>query len=279
MVINFTGALWKYVVLDYAVDRVITNYQTSVTNSVVNIVVVCITMVYLIHRIINSSVKANRNFQIANDKLVVQNQKIKAQFDEKTALLQEVHHRVKNNLQVISSLFRLQSYETNDIKSKQLFETSVNRISAMALIHEKMYQGVDISKINLEDYLKSLVNDIFKSNGLEMEIDYNVKSELEIIGNRTIVPLALILNELISNTHKHAFEDNKKGEINIKIDIVSDNRFTLKYSDSGTWKTKDKASSFGLDLIDAFTEQLDGEMNRVVNQNGTHYIFNLKNID
>jgi two-component sensor histidine kinase len=279
MIFNFTGAIWKYVILDYTADRLITNYQASITNSVINIVIVCITMIYLIHRIINSSVKANRNFQNANDKLIQQNIQIKAQSDEKTALLQEVHHRVKNNLQVISSLIRLQSYETEDVKSKKLFETSVNRISAMALIHEKMYQGVDISKINLEDYLQSLVRDIFRSNGLEMNIDYKVKSELEIIGNRTIVPLALILNELITNSLKHAFSDDKKGEIKIFIDVIDKDRFTVEYCDSGVWKPKVKKFSFGLELIDTFTEQLDGNKEIVVDETGTHYFFNLKNID
>jgi two-component sensor histidine kinase len=279
MVINFAGAIWKYVILDYAADRVITNYQTSVTNSVINILIVCITMIYLIHRIINSSVKANRNFQNANDKLLQQNIQIKAQINEKTALLQEVHHRVKNNLQVISSLIRLQSYETEDEISKKLFETSVNRISAMALIHEKMYQGVDISKINLENYLIALVNDIIKSYEVRVDIIYRVKSELEIIGNRTIVPLALIFNELITNSLKHAFNNQEKGEIKINIEILNDNRFSVDYYDSGEWRDSEKSSSFGLELIDTFTEQLDGKKKRVVDDAGTHYFFNLKNID
>jgi len=277
IVINISGAIWKYVILDQASDAL--NYQSSITNSIVNIVIVCVTMVYLIHRIINSSVKANKNFQNANDKLLVQNKKIQTQSDEKTALLQEIHHRVKNNLQVISSLIRLQSYETEDEKSKLLFKSSVNRISAMALIHEKMYQGADISKINLEEYLISLVNDIFKSYELDMKIDYKVKSELEIIGNRTIVPLALILNELITNSLKHAFNDQQKGEIKININVVNDDRFTVKYSDSGTWKKSDKKSSFGIELINTFTEQLDGEMKRVCDETGTHYLFTLRNID
>ena len=248
-------------------------------NTILNVVVVSLTISYLIHRITQASVIANRDFEKANIKLQNQNEIFIAQSNEKTVLLQEIHHRVKNNLQVISSLIRLQSREIEDTKAKKLFETSVNRIQAIALIHEKMYQGEDLAKINLEEYLNGLAKDIFKSYFDETKINFTIDSELEIIGNRTIVPLALIFNELITNSLKHAFIGTEGGSISIEIKLGEEDCFTLDYFDSGKWKTKAKSSSFGLELIETFTEQLDGDLTRVSNDKGTRFKFNLRNID
>jgi two-component sensor histidine kinase len=160
-----------------------------------------------------------------------------------------------------------------------LFEASVNRIQAMALIHEKMYQGENLSKINLEDYLDGLAKDIFRSYFDETKINFTIKSELEIIGNRTIVPIALIFNELITNSLKHAFADSEKGSISMEIKLSSNNYFTLDYFDSGKWKAKSKSSSFGLELIETFTEQLDGTLERISDEKGTLFKFRLQNVD
>lgn len=276
LILNMGGIVWRYVLSD---DYPNPTGNITEFNTLLNVIIVTLTISFLIHRIIQASVNANRDFQKANIKLQEQNELVQAQSDEKTVLLQEIHHRVKNNLQVISSLIRLQSYETNDTKVQQLFESSVNRIAAMALIHEKMYQGENVSKINLEEYLKGLANDIFRSYSTDTVVDYKVESNFEIIGNRTIVPLALILNELITNSLKHAFTGRDKGMIQLKIKLIDDNNFTLDYCDNGQWKEKLKENSFGTDLIQTFTEQLDGEVKRTSDKNGTHYFFKLNNID
>ena len=194
-------------------------------------------------------------------------------------MLKEIHHRVKNNLQVISSMIKLQSIETNDLPAKKMFDATISRVVAMALIHEKMYQKDNLSKINLEDYLKSLSNDIYRTYYIDTDIKFNISSDVEVIGNRTIVPLALIFNELISNSIKYAFQSKTEGIITITVNKIINNQFKVTYSDNGTWINTDKKSTFGLELIQTFVEQLDGEINKEVNEHGTTYILYLNNID
>ena len=278
LMVNISAIAWRYIPFVENQEHMILE-NVSQVNTILNIVVASVSISYLIHRITQASVIANRDFEKANIELQNQNEIVIAQSNEKTVLLQEIHHRVKNNLQVISSLIRLQSRETEDTNAKKLFETSVNRIQAMALIHEKMYQGEDLSKINLEEYLNGLASDIFRSYFDETKIKFTINSELEIIGNRTIVPLALIFNELITNSLKHAFLDVDEGRISIEIKLDEEDCFSLDYFDSGKWKAKVKPTSFGMELIETFTEQLDGSLIRVSDDKGTLFKFKLKNID
>jgi two-component sensor histidine kinase len=222
---------------------------------------------------------ADNKYKEVNLDLQVKNNLIKAQDEEKTIMLREIHHRVKNNLQVVSSLIRLQSFETEDAGAKKMFDATVNRVVAMALIHEKMYQKDNLSKINLADYLSTLAHDILSSTGNSKKFLFDIKSELEIIGNRTVVPLALIFNELISNSLKHGFKDMTDGKIDVDIVNVENNDFIIKYADNGVWKDNLESSSFGLELINTFVEQLDGESVRESNENGTTYTVQLKNIE
>lgn len=222
---------------------------------------------------------AENKFKNANSNLIEQSELIFAQNEEKTIMLKEIHHRVKNNLQVVSSLIRLQSFETEDLEAKKMFGATVNRVIAMALIHEKMYQKDNLSKINLADYLDSLSKDILRSYSINEPVSFEIKSELEIIGNRTIVPLALIFNELISNSLKHGFQTVKKGVITVDIKIFDKNYFIIKYQDNGKWLNPGSDSSFGIELINTFTEQLDGEVSMESTIVGTSYSFKLKNIE
>jgi len=250
---------------------------------ILNLLMGGLIMIFLVLEFKSTRAYAEKKYQKANIELIDKNKLIEAQNDEKTIMLKEIHHRVKNNLQVVSSMVRLQSFETEDVKAKKMFDSTVSRIIAMALIHEKMYQNDNLSKINLENYLKSLATDILRANHINKEVEFSISSELEIIGNRTIVPLALIFNELISNSLKHAFigeeYDSKKCEIKSYIKMIDNDMFTIQYQDNGVWSDKKKESSFGLELIETFTEQLEGEMSKSSTLEGTTYIFKLKNID
>ncbi|MBK9591543.1 MAG: sensor histidine kinase [Crocinitomicaceae bacterium] len=196
---------------------------------------------------------------------------MEAQSEEKTVMLREIHHRVKNNLQVITSLLRLQSRESNDPKTLELFKDSTNRVIAMALIHEKMYQTKDLAKINLEDYLRTLLTDLIDSYAVEIPIESDIHSNVEMISNKSLVPLALLFNELVSNSLKHGFNDKKDGKI--KIDIFRDKgKIVLSYWDNGVWREKQKETSFGLELIESLTEQMDGKYKRSTTM-GTSYEF------
>lgn len=277
-VLNLFSLLAKYAFglkLPYEIEITEINPLTTA----VNIIFASMVIGFLIFRMVKSSVIANHKLVIANEQLQNQNQVVRAQSDEKTALLQEIHHRVKNNLQVVSSMIRLQSADVEDPNAQKIFEASVGRISAMALIHEKMYQRENVSKINLENYLRNLAEDILKSYVDQVKVNFSIHSELEIIGNRTVVPLALIFNELITNSLKHGFRSKKMGNIQIKIKLKGTDEFVLEYADNGEWKERLNSNSLGMDLIDSFTEQLDGKYVRNSSAEGTSYYFRLRNID
>ena len=273
---NMTGLVYVYV---FASEFYFNEFKVVTdSNIVINVIASSSAICFLLQRILTATAHANKSLQDANVLLQEKNELLSSKADEKTVLVKEIHHRVKNNLQIVSSIIRLQSSETEDEMAKKIFDASVNRIVAMALIHEKMYQKDDLSKINLEAYINSLFEEIVRSFYRGNHIKYSVKSELEIIGNRTIVPLALILNELATNSFKHGFKDKVDGLITVEVKLVEDG-FTLSYTDNGTWVSTSKASSFGLELIETFTEQLDGKMTRVSNEQGTRFDFVLKNID
>ncbi|MBK6526227.1 MAG: sensor histidine kinase [Crocinitomicaceae bacterium] len=219
-----------------------------------------------------------KKFKAANAELENRNRLVQAQNEEKTIMLKEIHHRVKNNLQVITSLLRLQSREIDDEKTKAQFQDAVQRIIAMSLIHEKMYQNENLSKIDLKDYLDTLAIDLIKTYADNIHVTLDISSKLDRLGNNTLVPVALIFNELISNSLKHAFQERDQGKITVELFPREKNMFELMYKDDGIWSEPSKEGSFGLELIETLTEQLDGKVTRT-NENGTVYRFVLKNVE
>ena len=233
---------------------------------------------YLILLFIEQRKESERNYALANEELTDVNRMVGAQHKEKTVMLKEIHHRVKNNLQVISSLLRLQSYEIEEEESRVHFENAVNRVAAMALIHEKMYQNENLSKINLKNYINTLATDLVVNHAQGVEIELYVHSEIEELGNDTLVPVALILNELVTNSLKHAFEGKEKGKIHVEIkNIPKENYFSFVYKDNGQWKPTSKPNTFGLELIATLIEQLDGDVERIF-EKGTKYTFILRDL-
>ena len=204
----------------------------------------------------------------------------KATSNENTVLVKEIHHRVKNNLQIVISLLRLQQNELKSEEAKQHFSEAINRIMVMSLIHQKLYQDKSLAEIKIKDYLSDLTSDIASLSTLGISIKVDIKSELEKVGLKTIVPLGLIVNELMSNSIEHAFKGKNEALIHISIKIKDNNKFELLYFDNGSWNKKSKEySSFGLELIETLTAQLDGKFKRDVSINGTSYEFVLNNVD
>ena len=192
-------------------------------------------------------------------------EQIEASLAAKEVLLQEVHHRVKNNLQIISSLLSIQSKQIQDPATLEVFTESQNRVKSMALVHEKLYQSDDLAKVDFADYIHSLSAAIFRS--------YNFKSKtlalkLEVspvfLNVDTAIPCGLILNELLSNSLKHGFPDNALGEILIRLDANENESFSLSVQDNGVGfpQTIDikKSKSIGLQLISGLTKQLHGTL-------------------
>jgi two-component sensor histidine kinase len=245
--------------------------QGELISLAVNVAICCLIIANLVFQFLKTTRFAEQSYLQLNEELTIKNSEVESQNEEKTVMLREIHHRVKNNLQVITSLLRLQSRETDDPKTLELFKDSTNRVIAMALIHEKMYQTKDLAKINLEDYLRTLLTDLIDSYAIEIPIESDIRSNVEMISNKSLVPLALLFNELVSNSLKHGFNDKKEGKI--KIDIFRDKgKIVLSYWDNGIWREKQKATSFGLELIESLTEQMDGKYKRSTSL-GTSYEF------
>lgn len=191
-------------------------------------------------------------------------EKIKASLKEKEVLLKEVNHRVKNNLQIITSLLSLQSGRLHDQRDLELFKEAQNRVKTMAMIHEMLYRSKDLSKINAADYVRSLTASLLKSYntapgtvGLTMEIE-EISLDID-----SIVPLGLIVNELVTNALKYAFPDKRKGEIKVALRKV-DQTVTLLVGDDGIGLPAGfdarKASGLGLELVESLTAQLNGTL-------------------
>jgi len=190
---------------------------------------------------------------------------LKESLKEKEILLREIHHRVKNNMQVISSLLILQEELSKDEKVIEMLKDSQNRIMSMALIHEKLYRSENLSKIDLKEYIDDLVSGLFQSYGIsDDEVTLNINVENFSLGIDSAIPCGLIINELVSNSLKHAFPDGRSGEI--KIFIRSTNEMIeLVIGDNGVGIPKDvdlrKTKSLGLHIVNVLVEkQLHGEI-------------------
>lgn len=228
---------------------------------------------------------AERLFEIRGKKLAIvritditENKKnqelIQASLDEKKVLLAEIHHRVKNNLAVISGLLSLQASHIKDENTKSLFEESRNRIRSMSLIHEKLYQNETFASIQMDSYIKDLINNMKESyNASDTKIKFSVSSNNNVLDIKHAVPCGLILNELISNACKHAFVGRKTGEIKIEL-TKKEKKFTMMVSDNGVGYDAEKllkrSDTLGLTLINALTEQIDGTLT-TTNDKGTTY--------
>lgn len=236
---------------------------------------------YLFYLFLDVNRYSERKLMESYEQLKEQNTRILVQNDEKTTLVREVHHRVKNNLQIVVSLLRMQSHEVENPEFRMLFQESINRIMAMSLIHQKLYQNKNLSQIRIGDYLDELVREIMTLSVTGREVQYEIQTEADRIGLKTLVPLGLLVNELVSNSLKHAFDDAlQQARIEIRIYRGADGWLDMTYRDNGSWKAvAESGKSFGLILIDALVEQLDGSKEVRKEAEGTTYCFRVKNLE
>ncbi len=201
---------------------------------------------------------------ISNEKKV--EEQLKRSLTEKEILLREVHHRVKNNMQVISGLIELQSLQISDPEMNRLFQENINRIKTMALIHESLYRSNDYSRIDFSSYLNELISFLLVSYGKSSdEISVDIHLEVTQISLDLAIPCGLIANELISNCLKHAFPLGRRGVITIRLAKAGTNENEFIVSDDGIgfppgidFKT---VKSFGLSLINGLaTHQMRGTL-------------------
>lgn len=220
--------------------------------------------------------KSNRLLASKNEELLESNQLLSNSNKEKEILLREIHHRVKNNLQLVMSLLNIQAQDPQNISIEDFLEKGQSRIATMSLIHQNLYQTEHFTKINFQDYLENLVENIkhtFNRNNVDFEINTNENS----FDIDTAIPLGLIINELVCNALKHAFPENFKGKIQIEINKIENNTFLLQIGDNGIGTTKSikNSKSIGLELVSLLIMQLKGKYKRL-DQLGTNYSIEFK---
>ncbi|MCX6685060.1 MAG: PAS domain S-box protein [Methanoregula sp.] len=200
--------------------------------------------------------------------------RLESSLREKEVIIKEVHHRVKNNMQVISGFLLLQSNYIDDPLAVEKLNECQRRIKTMALVHEKLYQSKSLEFINTADYIQSLVSDLMESYTISTEIDLKMNIEQVNINLDTAIPCGLIINELVTNALKYAFKDRPTGKIILDLHLGADHRFTLIVQDNGVGLPSDyearSAASLGMQLVKVLIRQLGGEMN-ISNEKGARF--------
>ena len=203
---------------------------------------------------------------------------LQKQNKEKEFLLKEIHHRVKNNLGIVSSLLALQSAHIKDQNIIDVMQESQNRVYSMSMIHQKLYLGKNLITIEMKDYFINLSKHILDSFGINDQISIECIMESTEIDVDTAIPLGLIVNELLTNSLKYAFPDNRKGKIEINLQKLNNNTLLLKVADDGVGNKQDKADrdkGFGTELIKLLAQQLEGTINHKF-EHGTIISFRFK---
>jgi PAS domain S-box-containing protein len=193
-------------------------------------------------------------------------EKIKASLKEKEVMLKEIHHRVKNNMQIISSLINLQASGIKDKETEMMLKSSQNRIKSMAIIHERLYQSEDFTRVDLNEYVRSLTSHLLLTYGVDRKkVRFHTEIKDIFLDINRAVPCGLIINELLTNSLKHAFPNGKKGNIKIAVHHLEDQKTELLVSDNGVGIPEDmdvrKTDSLGMTLVKILSEdQLKGSL-------------------
>jgi two-component sensor histidine kinase len=272
MIINVLGLSW-FTLFNLNTHIGIVEVQSLTTRiiNIVEIISVFLVLGYLVNQYVFFQHYSQLQLKKLNFNLEQRNEEVLNRNKENITLIKEVHHRVKNNLQIIISLLRMQRSEIKSEENQEQFTIAINRILTMSLIHQKLYQEKEPSRINIADYINDLSQELLSvaNRKVSLEID----SDDEYAGLKTIVPFGLLVNELISNSLKHAYSESESAVIRIQIKPKNEREIYFFYEDNGQWvePKEEEIGSFGLELIDVLTEQLDGTYKR----EGSHYSFEI----
>lgn len=217
------------------------------------------------------------------NKLYLSKRVIEKKNHEKELLLKEIHHRVKNNLQTISSLLNMQARATENAETKTILHSSHNRVFSMAMVHEMLYAQEDLSKIEYQEYVNQLANFLIgslKKTDEDIKLNINIKSIKFSI--ETAIPLGLLISELITNSLKHAFPVTDKGTITVNIEKTDPQYYLLTYSDSGVGMNPDillkNSKSMGVKLMEKLARQLHGNIKLADSSSGITFLVKFKEI-
>jgi two-component sensor histidine kinase len=235
-------------------------------------IILSILMVIMFINLIN---KQNLELIDSLGKEKINQENLSLSLHEKEILLKEIHHRVKNNLSVISSLLNLQINNATQSESRQLLTDARNRVLSMSLVHQKLYKDKDFNKINFDNYVVELTRDLLNATPLRDVIKLNHSLEYCEMDISRAIPLGLIVNEIITNSIKHAFIPGQ-GNAQINIELKKNRDIYLRISDNGPGfnynLNKNSTASLGLSLIESLVEQIDGKVS-YSSINGSHYEF------
>ena len=218
-----------------------------------------------------------REAKIRNERKLA-DARLRASLEEKEFLLKEIHHRVKNNLQVIASMLRMQAERADDERLLAHFQAAQSRIHSMALVHEKLYRSSDFADINFAEYLRDVTAELFRlysKDGVFLETDIqDIRMSVDLA-----IPCGLIVNELVSNSLKHAFPDGRRGVITIAMRVDGPDSYLLTVEDTGIGMTATfdplRGKTLGLNLVSLLVQQIDGTV-KIESRNGTRYAIGFK---
>jgi len=263
-----------------AKDKEVANQKEKNKNQwIVFSIIGSVLLTFLIMLVFSNHQKNKLNIQLSEQKEAIaqKNSIIDSALKEKEVLLKEIHHRVKNNLQVISSLLNLQSKGISDERARQVLEDGKERIQAIALIHHRLYQNKVLSYITMQDYLPDLINQLKRTYvSDDKQIQTKIETNAVRISMDTAVPLGLIVCELITNAYKHAFQGRDTGSIKVELRPSPNvSYYELTIEDNGIGIKEGinfpKEGSLGAEIITALSEQLNGELFITSSEEGTKF--------
>jgi len=258
----------------------------SITRDFINNIAILNTLliatgIFLIVYHFNKIVKQN-DLALLNTNRILSDQNLEndKQLKRQDILLREIHHRMKNNLQVVTSLLRLQLNDIDDQKSIEILKEAQNRVFSLAKLHEKMYRSEDLEHINVKQHLSVLTEDLIKTYSIDQHIETDIVVDNVKLGVKTLVPLGLIINEIITNSLKYAFNsNNNKGKIIVHLKQDTPTHFKLVIGDNGSgMKETTQSNGLGTKLIKIFTQQLNGTISKL-QRTGTMYTIQFEKID
>jgi len=217
-------------------------------------------------------------FRVKQVRLQAEKQVLYQKNEEKNTMLKEIHHRVKNNLQVVNSLLSLQSREVDDEKVVAMFKDARKRVLSMAMLHERMYGSDDLQFIDIHQHFKSLIENLVKSYAVDKKIKIEISVENIEIGISTLTPLGLLLIEVITNSLKYAFTTKKEGTIKVSLKQLNGKYELIVGDDGAGFIPKKESTGLGTKLIQIFSKQLNGSIEKL-NSSGTVYRLVFEKID
>ena len=230
----------------------------------------------LLYRNYRLKQRTNQKLKVLNGELAHKNELLDKRNAENELLLKEIHHRVKNNLEIVSSLLALQSSQIDDPNTKDAMQEGQNRVQSIGIVHQKLYQGSNLGAIEMKDYFINLGESLIGSFGAEKRVTLECAMDNLDVDIDTAVSLGLIVNELLTNTLKYAFPEGQQGKVEITLQKNGDGVLQLQVSDNGVGKSGQiKGTGFGGQLISLLTQQLNGTMQEEV-KNGTRIFFDFK---